>query len=220
MPQTFFTSDLHFGHKNIAKYSPTFRKFDSIEEMDEALIRLWNEAVSKDDVVYDLGDFSFHKKIDEIKRVLRRLNGHHILILGNHDQLIIDNKDSLLSEYKNDENKLFDEIVSYKEMSLQDSNGSWHKLMLFHYPIIEWNKGHYGSIHLYGHLHDELAPIKGKALNICYDLHGKILTIDDIIEYVKDIEPFIHHENKFLTSGDSVEVRKYNIKNLMKLVNE
>lgn len=53
----FFTSDTHFFHANIIKYAN--RPFGSVEEMNEELIRCWNETVPEDGVVYHLGNFSF-----------------------------------------------------------------------------------------------------------------------------------------------------------------
>ena len=50
----FFTSDLHFGHENVLRFDN--RPFQTIEEMDEELIRRWNAKVGKGDLVYVLGD--------------------------------------------------------------------------------------------------------------------------------------------------------------------
>ena len=65
----FVTSDLHFGHANVIKFDN--RPFQNVEEMDRALIALWNETVSKRDTVYILGDFSWYRgeKTNEIQYV-------------------------------------------------------------------------------------------------------------------------------------------------------
>lgn len=59
-----FTSDLHLGHKNIIQYCHRNATncgidFETLEEMDNFLIRKWNMKVNDDDEVYILGDFSF-----------------------------------------------------------------------------------------------------------------------------------------------------------------
>ncbi len=78
----FFISDNHFNHKNIIKYC--FRPFESVEQMDEAMIKNWNDIVSIDDTVYHLGDFSLSYK--KTCQVLPLLKGKKILIKGNHDE--------------------------------------------------------------------------------------------------------------------------------------
>jgi hypothetical protein len=45
---TWFTADLHLGHRNIISYCD--RPFESVGAMNRALIARWNEAVD-DDVV-------------------------------------------------------------------------------------------------------------------------------------------------------------------------
>ena len=50
MAKIFFTSDLHFGHKNIIRYDN--RPFLSVEEMDAEIVRRWNAKVSPDDIYY------------------------------------------------------------------------------------------------------------------------------------------------------------------------
>ena len=77
----WFTSDLHFGHRNILKFCK--RPWDTVEEMDEGLIQNWNRVVGKDDLVFNLGDFAFATN-GRWKELLSQLNGHHYLILGNH----------------------------------------------------------------------------------------------------------------------------------------
>lgn len=78
-----FYSDPHFGHKNIIKYCN--RPFNSVEEMDEELIRRYNEMVTDADAVVWVGDCFFYKK-EKCKEIMDRLNGTKYLIRGNHDK--------------------------------------------------------------------------------------------------------------------------------------
>lgn len=75
-------SDTHYHHRNVIKY--TGRPFDSIKEMDEALIANWNKVVKNTDWVYHLGDFALCGR-EEIGNLLSQLNGNKILVKGNHD---------------------------------------------------------------------------------------------------------------------------------------
>ena len=76
-------SDSHWGHSNIIKYSN--RPFANVEEMNKALIDNWNNVVSKDDVVWHLGDFALGKR-SCIPDIIKSLNGKINLISGNHDR--------------------------------------------------------------------------------------------------------------------------------------
>ena len=80
----WFTSDLHFGHQNIIRFCK--RPWKTTEDMDWNLIQNWNSVVKPDDLVFDLGDFAFATNA-RWKELLSQLNGHHYLILGNHDIL-------------------------------------------------------------------------------------------------------------------------------------
>lgn len=83
----FFISDTHFGHE---KCCTTFKRndgsplrpFANAQEMDEEMVRRWNEAVREQDKVYHLGDVVISKKHLDI---LGRLNGSKRLVRGNHD---------------------------------------------------------------------------------------------------------------------------------------
>ena len=50
----WFTSDLHFNHDKEFLYKP--RGFHNVIEMNESIIEVYNKFISKDDIVYILGD--------------------------------------------------------------------------------------------------------------------------------------------------------------------
>ena len=79
----FFTSDLHFGHRNIIRLCN--RPFSSIEEMDNLLIQNWNHKVNRNDTVYILGDLMFRNEKPP-EEYLRQLKGKKHLLVGNHDR--------------------------------------------------------------------------------------------------------------------------------------
>lgn len=93
MVNIFFTSDTHLGHANIIKYCN--RPFNSLEEMNNTIIRNWNNIVKPEDTVFFLGDFCFKNttggKEGEGINVTsdswrKQLNGDIIFIKGNHDK--------------------------------------------------------------------------------------------------------------------------------------
>jgi len=82
---TFIISDTHFGDYRIENFEPSRLKLMqkyNVDNIDEAMILSWNEAVKKDDVVFHLGDFAYKK----IEYYSNALNGEKILIRGNHDK--------------------------------------------------------------------------------------------------------------------------------------
>lgn len=72
---TLFTSDLHFGHKNIVDLCR--RPFADVEEMDAVLIENWNRKVKKNDVVYLTGDVVWDKK--KVAYYMEQLSGKKTL---------------------------------------------------------------------------------------------------------------------------------------------
>ena len=78
----YFTSDLHFGHKNVIRFCD--RPFKTVHQMNEAIIDNWNNIVSDSDRVFVLGDV-FLCKPEEAKEYIEKLNGYKILVKGNHD---------------------------------------------------------------------------------------------------------------------------------------
>lgn len=144
----FFTSDTHFFHSNIIKYCN--RPFENAYEMNQAIIKNWNEVVPKDGVVFHLGDVSLTATPKNLNDLLHKLNGTKYLIIGNHE------KDALGKEYIRqhwagvyDIAEIFisDEEITYKEQHI----------VMCHYPMITWNAGHKGSWQLFGHVHGGLS---------------------------------------------------------------
>jgi calcineurin-like phosphoesterase family protein len=83
MSDTFFISDMHFGHERMLTYEN--RPFNSLAELDETLIKNWNNKIKKQYHVYVLGDVSLYHK-EKTKEIINQLNGYKILIMGNHDR--------------------------------------------------------------------------------------------------------------------------------------
>lgn len=78
----WFSSDHHFGHKNIIRYSD--RPYPNLDMMKECLILNHNNVVKENDIWICVGDFAFLPDA-EANKILNRLNGYKILIIGNHD---------------------------------------------------------------------------------------------------------------------------------------
>ena len=81
----YYIGDLHLYHKRILEIDN--RKESSIEEMHENIIKDWNSRITDKDTGYILGDVSlgYKKDYDKVEEIIKRLKGHKILILGNHD---------------------------------------------------------------------------------------------------------------------------------------
>jgi calcineurin-like phosphoesterase family protein len=135
MPAVFLVSDTHFGHAGVCKFTHPddpevkLRPWDDADEMDEEMIRRWNDRVRPNDKVYHLGDVVINRKA---LKTLSRLNGDKVLIRGNHDIF----RDDEYREY-------FRELRAYHVM-----NG----LILSHIPVHEASLGRFGC-NIHGHLH-------------------------------------------------------------------
>lgn len=145
MPETYVTSDLHLFHKNILKYQPDTRQFNSVEEMNETIVERWNETVKPNDTIYDLGDFAL-AGVTKVLTILPRLNGKKIHIMGNHDHK---------SLWKKKITDHFEWVGDYKRIHIDG-----RVVVMFHYPIHTWEMKQYGSIHLYGHMHGTGIPME------------------------------------------------------------
>lgn len=137
---TWITSDLHFGHTNIMKFCPQSRsRFkNDVDYMNEEMVREWNATISPEDTVYILGDVAFLPAAKAVS-IMRRLNGTKILIEGNHDRKLLN--DPVFRS-------CFAEVHPYLCITYDKT-----RVVMFHYPIAEWDQMHRGAVHFHGHLH-------------------------------------------------------------------
>ncbi len=159
----YFTSDTHFGHGNIIRYCN--RPFSTTAEMNEAMIRNWNDVVKAGDEVYHLGDFAYGRDMTALagKLIRKRLNGKIYLVRGNHEK-IADNMHGA-----------FEWIRDYAEIEACDQ-----RIVLFHYGMRTWHHDLRGVWHLFGHSHGGLPP-HGKSFDIGQDCWGfRPLSFDEV----------------------------------------
>src|SRR5258706_2853956 len=142
----FFTADTHFGHKNIIKLCN--RPFNDVDEMNREMISRWNSKVTKNDIIYHLGDFSFGGW-NFASSIFQQLHGSTMVLQGNHDDW-----------YRNATNINVHTIPNLSEINIPELkiDGHEHKIVLCHYPMRSWNKSFHGSWHLFGHVHGTLEP--------------------------------------------------------------
>ena len=141
MPAVFLYSDPHFGHAGVCRFlredGTKLRPWDNPDEMDEHLVKVYNEHVRPNDKIYFLGDVVINRRA---LKTLARLNGDKVLIRGNHDIF----RDTEYREY-------FRELRAYHVM-----NG----MILSHIPIHEQSLGRFG-VNIHGHLHSNRVMTNG-----------------------------------------------------------
>lgn len=138
MEKIFYLSDPHFSHPQVIRKGN--RPFTNPSQMDREILTNWKSVVSEEDTVYLLGDLGVFGG-DHICHFLKSLPGKKILITGNHDKKMLRKYPELYS--------CFEEVTIYKE--IEDNK---RKVVLFHYPISEWNGFYRGWYHVHGHVHN------------------------------------------------------------------
>lgn len=134
MPSVFLYSDPHFGHSGVCRFThddgvTKIRPWSNPDEMDEDMIKLYNDRVKPNDKVYFLGDCVINRRA---LKTLHRLNGDKVLIKGNHDIF-------RLEEYT----EFFRDVRAYHVM-----NG----MILSHVPVHPSQLYRFGT-NIHGHLH-------------------------------------------------------------------
>lgn len=201
----YFFSDPHYGHRNytygISQWpnKDNCRKFDTLDEMNSAVVRQINSKIGPNDEAYCLGDWSFSSLTNALE-FRDRLNCKKIhLILGNHDNSHGKKINPIIPNSQNDLGihtffyDLFESVSHYKEFYYQ------HTLFcLFHFPIASWHKMQDGAIHCFGHCHsspDNRFFNGGRSMDVGIDGGGPY-SIDEIMFLLKDapIKKEGHHQ--------------------------
>lgn len=170
----YLTSDWHFCHDRDFIYKP--RGFASVQEMNEAIVKRFNEVVREDDICYVLGDLMLNDDAEGM-RLLAQLNGRLRIIRGNHDT------SARLGLYLTLPNVESIENAAY----LQHGKYNFY---LSHYPTLTTNfeddkKLWQRVLNLHGHTHSPV-PLQEMRYNVAVDAHNCYpVNIEEIIKAMK-----------------------------------
>lgn len=188
-PQRFWTSDIHFCHKNVIEYCD--RPFKDVQEMNEALVRRWNAMVLPQDEVYVLGDFAMND--NRAKDFGRLLNGHKMLVPGNHDHCFWSTK--RLNRYSDGGFEVLSkQVVTYIGK---------YKVLFSHMPYLTQGSRKYDVRYpeyrpergnedflLHGHLHAKYVK-SGNCIDVGIDHNFRLYSEQDILRMFKENRKFI-----------------------------
>ena len=200
----WFTSDPHLNHKNICRGVSDWeggrgtRDFNTIEEMNYAVLGSINSRVKRSDTLYILGDFAFgDKSLIPWLRTLILCDDVRFLY-GNHDAAIEAKYQDTFNNMKGERGNL----GHYGETHIKDRSGKKHGVIMFHYNIGGvWNKAGRGYFHLFGHSHGSMpkSEVRGKAFDIGWDVFQRPLNehqVCDMMEELGDNPKLDHHDEK------------------------
>jgi calcineurin-like phosphoesterase family protein len=198
---TWFTSDTHYWHYNIIEFCgrPVFpdtlpgiipgwvSREEACQEMNEMLIKRYNEVVKPDDLVYHLGDFAFCGS-QKANAILEQLPGRKFWILGNHDM-------GLMKQVAHH----FEWVRDYYKLKVElEREGVKYvqPIVLCHFPILSWDNMSHGSWHLHGHCHGSLPDSGVKRIDVGVDCHNWYpISLERVTKLMalRAVKPVDHH---------------------------
>jgi len=152
----FLTADQHYLHEAIIGHCN--RPFKTKKEQTKTMISKHNSLVGKQDTVYHIGDVFWggSEYIHQFRRIMDKLLGTHILILGNHDSL-----------------KPFQYVdIGFQSVhTALEIEHAGYRVIMAHDPAI-WNAIPKDVIFLHGHVHNLYKSMWGgkKVVNVGVDV--------------------------------------------------
>lgn len=218
----YFCSDLHAYHVNLCRGTSKWsnkeencRNFNTIEEMNEAIVKSINSVVKADDTLYHLGDWSLGGW-ENIWNFRKQIVCEHIMqVNGNHDEAI--SKDKFFPFLEKQGNIIYEisDKTKYRSLGMLKNKSDvtardmftkvysnrlrivieGQEIILDHFPLEEWENMGTGTWHLYGHSHHNLdnteTSTKYKRMDVGWN--GKVYSFDEIKKIMSKREIKKHH---------------------------
>lgn len=166
----YFTTDLHIAHDKPFIYKPL--GFENIDQYNYCITQYVCETVQRYDMLWVLGDISWRDPVSYLNQLAESMSEINI-VLGNHDNDLYNRRHQLCKNI-------------YVHRSPVNTKIEGQLVTLSHFPMLSWEKSHYNSWQLYGHVHGRELPIKGKLFDVIpRKEHPKPFSWDEIKEIMK-----------------------------------
>ena len=192
MSRTFFSGDHHRGHKNShgGIVSLCNRPFNSVDHNDASIIGNHNGVVTDNDDWWHLGDYAFRCSAEYAVEGIRKMNGRLHYLFGNHDKPLRQayRKGLLDDLIKSGKVELIGDPLDKSEATSKMLKINGYDLYLSHYAHRSWPGAFRGSIHLFAHSHNKLAPFY-KSMDVGVDAHHYYpIELKDVIAYMSSVD--------------------------------
>lgn len=201
MSRTWFTSDLHLGHRYVAG----LRGFgEDTQAHDASVEAVWSHWIASDDVVYVLGDLSCGNSRDEDRAldIVNALPGTKHLIAGNHDSVASIHRQGWkrMDRYR----EVFTSVRDFARLRMHKED-----ILLSHYPYTGPGAEHPGYsgeiryeqfrlpdrglrlIHGHTHIADQflhLTPKRTRQVHVGWDAWSRPVALAEVEYLLFDLE--------------------------------
>lgn len=177
----FYTADSHFSANDETVISRDYRPFETLKEMNDEIINIWNSQANNDDIIYHLGDFVNYNYIDQdyesLLKFVQKIKAKVVLILGNNEKRILTNVfEGNFERFREYLLKLGFYEVFENETSLIIGENNFK---LVHCPSDADKLSEYN---LFGHIH-RCVFVKKYGFNVGVDNHNfRLFSEDEILD--------------------------------------